>query len=681
MDIRVSSELFADSVCRPARRLHRRKFLLAAIAALLSAILLPARSSLAQTNAQPSSGQNAGAQTTVQNSSQSSGQNAEKTSQAAPASQPPLPDYSANPKWFPSVTSTYRRPQLPAADLNNSPSLAALMHDGKIELSLQQFAAVVVENNLKIASDRFDNYFAQADLLRTKSGQAARGVAAAGATIPDALSSGAIGAGVGTAGGLTGGIGSFGAITGSAKSVSLSPRGAFDPTFLLLFSWDRTSSPLNTLVVAGSASVTTNTEFLEFGYQQAFPTGTSFAVDLANERQTSTQSSLVYEPDVITRLSVNVVQELTNGFGTTVNRRYQTVARNNIEITKQWFLQQVDSTLAQAEDSYWNLVSAQEQVKATQEELRAAQQLYDNNKMKVEVGTLAPLDVVTAQSQVASSQRDVIVAQTNLQEQELALKFFFSKKVTDAIGDAEIVATDPLPDPQDADIPTLEEALAAAARNRPEVPQAQGNIENDQLAIKVSRSSLKPTFNVFGLFATGGLSGNQVINTAGGPVFVSSGFGQVAHQTIDFKYPEYAIGFALTIPIKNRSAQADNMRASLLERQAEVTLQSTKNQVSLETRSARINLIQDRAQVTASLAAVDLTRQTLEAEQKKLAAGLSTPYNIILDQRNLLQAQLAEVQARAIYANALVEMARSTGVIREKSHIQAEDALRGKIVR
>ncbi len=605
-----------------------------------------------------------------------------QNSQPAAASQRDLPDYSADPKWFPHVISSYKQQRVPAADLNNTTSLSEMIHDGKIELSLSQFAAAVVENNLTLAADRYNNYFAQADLLRTKSGQAARGVSAANVGIPPALSSGAIGAGVGTVGGQTGGVGSVGAITGSARSVTLGPRGVFDPAFLFNFSWDRTASPLNTLVVAGSPVVTTNTAFFDFGYQQAFPTGTSFSVDLANERQKSTQQSLIFNPDVITRLSVSVVQQLTNGFGLTVNRRFETVARNDIEITKQWFLQQVDTTLAQAEDSYWNLVSAQEQVKATQQELQAAQQLYENNKMQEEVGTLAPLDVVTAQSQVASSQRDLIVAQTNLQEQELALKFFFSKKITDAIGDAEIVATDPLPDPQDADVPPLEEAISTGARNRPEVPQAEKNLLNDEVALKVSQKSLKPTFNVFGTFASGGISGNQLISTPGGvPIVLTGGLGRELNQVVNFRAPEYAIGFALTIPIKNRSALADNARASFSERQDKIALQSTENQITLEVRSARISLIQDKAQVTAGVAAVDLSRQTLDAEQKRLAAGLATPYNIILDQRNLLQAQLAEVQARAIYANALVEMARSTGVIREKSNIEPEDALRGKIVR
>jgi outer membrane protein len=604
-----------------------------------------------------------------------------QSSQAVATPQRDLPDYSADTKWFPQVISAYRPQRLAAADLSNSKSLTDLIHDGKIQLSLNQFASAVVENNLTLAGDRYNNYFAQADLLRAKSGQAARGVDEANAIIPNALFSAAIGAGVGGGAGFGGGVAGVGSITGSAKSLNFQPRGAFDPTLSFDFSWDRTSSPLNTVVVAGSPVVATNSTFFEFGYQQAFPTGTSFAINMANQRQSSTQLSLIYNPDLITRVTASVVQELTNGFGTTANRRFQTVARNDLEITRQWFLQRVDTMLAQAEEGYWNLVAAQEQVKETQEALRAAQQLYENNKMKVEVGTLAPLDVVTAQSQVASTQRDLIVAQTNLQEQELALKTFFSKKITEAIGDAEIVATDPLPEPQDADVPPLEEALATGERNRPEVPQAEKNVQNYQVAIKVSQNFLKPTFNIFGFFATAGLYGDQVISTPNGPIVLNGGWGQVWNQWINFRSPEYAVGFALTVPIKNRSALADNARANLAERQAKISLQNTENQVGVEVRSARITLIQVKAQVTAATSAVDLSRQTLEAEQKKLAAGLSTPYNIILDQRNLLQAQQAEVQARATYANALVEMERAAGVIREKSHIDAEDALRGKIVR
>jgi outer membrane protein len=598
----------------------------------------------------------------------------------AQTSQPKAPDYSADPKGFPHLLSIYKQRQIPPAELTNSKTLSQMIQDGKIELSLAQLAAAVVENNLNLASARYFNYSAQVDLLRAKSGQATRGVQAVGATIPDALFSAAIGAGVGSGGAAFGGIGSVGSISGATRALSVSPRGSFDPAFTFDFSWDRTASPLNTLVVAGSPVVTTNTASYTFGWLQAFTTGTSLSVDLANERQSSSQQSLIFNPDVITRMSVSVVQQLTNGFGRTFNRRFQTVARNNVQFVREWFLQQVNTLLAQATDSYWDLVASQEQVKATQQALQVAQQLYEENKRQAEIGTLAPLDVVSAQAQVASTQRDLIVAQTNLQQQALILKIFFSKQITDALGDAEIVATDPLPDPQEADIPPLDEAISSAQKNRPEVPQAQVATMNSQAAVKATKTFLKPTFNLFGFFATAGLSGNQMVSTAGGvPILLRGGLGQELNQFVTVKYPEYAIGFALTIPIKNRSGLADNARASMLEQQSEIALQRTQSQIGVEVRSASINLMQAKSITAAAGSAVEFSRQSLDAEQKKRLAGMSTPYNVILAQRNLLSAQLTEVQARATYAKALVEMERSMGVVLEKSHIDPEDAIQGRI--
>jgi outer membrane protein len=598
----------------------------------------------------------------------------------AQAAQSETPDYSTNPKWFPQIFSPYRSRQIPPLDQSNTKALSQMIREGKIELSLSQLAAAVVENNLDIAVARYNRSVAQADLLRANGGQAARGVDAAGAGIPDALFASAIGAGVGNIAGL-GGIGLTGSISGLQRTLSLSPRGAFDPTLIFNLSWDRTSSPLNTLVVAGSPTVITNTAFYQFGWQQAFTTGTSFSVQLSNQRQSSTQQSLIYNPDVISRMSVNVVQQLTNGFGFEVNRRFQTVARNNLRIVREWFQQQVSTILTQAQSSYWDLVSAQEQVRATEEALKVAQELYEDNKQRAAIGVVAPLDVVSAEAQVAANRRDLIVAQTNLQQQELSFKTFFSKQITDVLGAAQIVATDRLPEPQDADIPPLEEAISAAVLNRPELAEAKGAVMNDQVAVRVTRSFLKPTFNLFGQFATAGLSGNQLVSIAAGspPTRLQAGLAQELNQVIHFKYPEYAAGFALTIPIRNRSALADNIRAGLVERQAETALQRTRNQVGMEVHTAITRLIQAKAQVTAAENAVDYSKQDAGAEQTKLELGSSTPYDLILAQRNSLAAELADVQARASYAKALVEMDRSQGVLLEKNHIDLEDALRGRV--
>ena len=596
----------------------------------------------------------------------------------AQTSQGNAPDYSADPKW--GLFTAYKPRPVRPADLTNSKTLSDMIRDGRIELSLSQLAAAVVENNLNLAVDRYFNYSAQADLLRARGGQAARGVQAVGGTIPDALFSAAIGAGIGAGGGAFGGIGGVGSISGATRAFNISPRGSFDPAFTFDMSWDRTKNPLNTIVVAGSPVVTTSTTFFSFGYLQSFTTGTSLSVDIANQRQSSTQRSLIYNPDVITRMGVSVVQQLTNGFGLAFNRRFQSVAQNNVQFVREWFLKQVDTVLAQAETSYWDLVAAQEQVRATQQALQAAQQLYEDNKRQAEIGTLAPLDVVSAQAQVASTQRNLIIAQTNFQQQALTLKTFFGRQITGALADAEIAATDPLPDPQEADIPPLDEAISLAAKNRPEVPQAQASVLNNQVAVKVTQKFLKPTFNVFGFFATAGLSGDQtILSPTGIPILVKGGAAQELTQFLHVKYPEYAIGFSLVIPIKNRSAQADNARASMQERQSELSMQRTLNQIAVEVRSASIKLMQAKAEVTATASAVEFSRQSLDAEQKKRVAGLSTPYNVILAQRNLLDAQLLEVQARATYAKALVEMQRSTGVLQEKSHVDAERAILGRI--
>ncbi|MEE8176750.1 MAG: TolC family protein [Acidobacteriota bacterium] len=244
---------------------------------------------------------------------------------------------------------------------------------------------------------------------------------------------------------------------------------------------------------------------------------------------------------------------------------------------------------------------------------------------------------------------------------EAALKNVFSKQVEPALRAARIEVTDSLPEPQDAGIPGLEEALSAAMRNRPEIRQAEGNILNQETAVQFTRNRLKPTLNIFGRFATAGLSG---------------GLGSVLHQVGRIDFPEYAVGFSLSFPLLNRSAQADDLRARLEQRQSETALQRTRNQIGLEVRNAVIGLMQTQAQVAAARKAVDRMEQTLDAEEKKLQAGVSIPYNVIQVQRDLLAAQLAAVEARASYAKAMVQMDRATGVTLEKTGIDLEQTFK-----
>jgi len=582
------------------------------------------------------------------------------------------PDYSKNPEAFPRVLNPYRSQKIPKPEFNNTAAVSQMIHDGKLQLSVTQFLAAVMENNLDIASARYNRFFSQTDVLRAKAGQAPRG--SQGFSVPSGLFSGAIGAGLGGGTGVSTASGP--AISGSGRAVTLNPRGGFDPTLALNFSLDRSNSPLNTIRVSGVPNSINTTSVLQTRYSQAFTSGTSVSIAFNTLRQSSNQKNLRFNPAFTPSLGFVVTQQVLNGFGFATNRRLLQVANNGRQISREVFRQQVITTLAAAQNTYWNLVAFRETVRAAEQALGVAQQLYENNKKQAEVGTLAPLDVVSANSEVASRQRNLIVAQTNLQQAEVQLKNVLSKEMDPALAAAQVETTDPLPQPQDSDVPKLDEALAAAQQNRPELPQAEGNILNQGIAVKFSQDSLKPSLHVFGQYLSNSLYGDSII--PGSTVVVPGGWADALSQVIHSSFPDYAFGFSLTLTIKNRSAQADNFRVRLEERQAETGLQRTRNQIGLEVRKAVIGLMQAKAQVEAARKAVEYSQQTYDAAQKKLSAGVATPYDVILVQRDLLTAQLAEVQARANYAKARVEMDRSTGVMLDKNHIDPEEVPRAQ---
>jgi outer membrane protein TolC len=573
-----------------------------------------------------------------------------------------LPDYS-RPARVLSIFKPYEFRRIPEPDLSNAENLPLAVQDGKLRLSMAQLVAAVVENNLTIASARYFPSIAQTDLMRARSGASPRGVDAT--TIPSGVFAGAEGGSIlGTAGGGSSGSSNPGGITGAAGRVSIRPSGLFDPSLSVSFSVDHTSSPLNTEVVAGLPSVTTGTAALSTSYVQAFSTGTSFTVSYAFQRQGSTQEHLLFDPDFTPGFTATISQQLLNGFGFAVNRALIKVAENEQKIERESFRQQAIAALVSAKDAYWDLVAAQEAVRAAENALAAARQLAAQNEKQFEIGTMAPLDVATAQSQVASSQRDLIVAQTNLQNAGVLLKTMFSKNLDEPLASATIETTDPLPDPSQIPLPSLQEAIAIAQNNRPEVPIAQGNIQSQKDALPFMRNALLPNVNVFALLTTVGLY--DVFGTS----FVDA---------LRFKYPEVAFGVTISFPIRNRQAQADEVRSRLELRQSQDTLVRTRSQIEVDVENALIALKQSKAQVAAARETVRLEQQTLDGEEKKLAAGLSTPYNVILVERDLFTAELAEVQARDTYAKAKVTWDQALGVTLESSHVSIDDALRGRV--
>jgi outer membrane protein len=571
---------------------------------------------------------------------------------------------------FSGILSLFQTRPVSRLVLDNSPRIESLIRGGKLELTLADAVALALENNLDVAVQRYIPEFSQTDLLRSQAGQSPRGFT--GGTTPGGLTSGALGAGI-SGSGAGSGVGSAGGITGGGGAVQVGSAGNFDPMLSVNLSYDHVRSPLNSKIVSGIYNVVGETTAFTASYSQLFSPGTSFSLTLNGQHQSSTQQNLLFNPASITRFALGVNQPLLNGLGRSYNERYIIVARNNTKVAEDVFRQQVITTVVAVENAYWDLAALQESVKVAEQALGVAQQLYKDNQVRLDVGTMSPLDVTSAESEVAARTRDLTVATTNLQLQEATLKNMLVKKVGPELDSAGIVLRDPMPEPNQADIPDLQKALATALEARPELHQADINLKNQDISVSFTSDALKPALSVFGFYAGSGLQGTQTDK--------SSGMFNAFAQGFEATYPEYASGFSLTVPLRNRTAQADSIRSQLEKNQLVIGQQRSRNTISMEVRKAIIGLIQGKAQVEAAHKAASLAREMWEGEKVKLEAGASTSYQVILRERDYISARYAEVGAVINYAKAIVEMDRSQGVTLDKNGIEYSDALSGKVTK
>ena len=611
--------------------------------------------------------------------------------QAKPA-EPTTLQYG-NTRWFPNFWDPYSTPYVPLPKMSNSERLHSLLRDGKLHLSVEDAISLALENNLDIAVARYNMSFARTDVLRTQGGGAARGFT--GSFTSSALYSGAVGSGV-TSGG-SGSSGRGGSISGGASATQLG-GGTFDPSVSLSMGWDRNTSPLGTTAVTGVPYVTSQGTSYTTGITQAFQTGTSFQFFVGGSRGTTTSLTPVFNPQVATFMAVGFTQPLLNGFGRRANSYQIRIAKNDLRVADSVFRQQVITTVSAVLNLYWDFLSFKENVRVAQQALAYADKLLSDNKRQVEIGTLAPIEVVRAESEVAARQQDLIVAQTSLQQQAELIKTALSKQVDPGLAGAQVVPEDKLPEPTPDDVPPLEEALRQAYANRPELEQLDRKLVDQDYTIRARRNSLLPSLNVYASYVPSGLSGNSANCPAGSTAFGTTcvlssggyvaplgistgGVSQALTQTWQGHFPDYSFGLNLSIPIRNRAAQADAARALLERRQLETQVQQQKNNIAQAVRSAEIGVIQAKAQIEAARKAVTYAQQTLEAEQKKFQLGESTVFLVIQAQRDLATAEGNEVKARSTYAKAVTQMQQVTATVLPKYHIEMSDAISGQVER
>lgn len=584
--------------------------------------------------------------------------------------------------WFPNLIGPYVNPRVPPFHLVNSDDLYQLIQNGTMHLSLADAISLAVENNLDIAVARYNPQYAQIDKVRAESGAATRGIA--GAFTSSAEFAGAIGGGVtGTSGFNTGGAGSA---TGGSVINPMGPVGSFDPVVSFFSGIGYRVSPLGEATVFGSNILSTNESEYFGSVSQSFPTGTSYAISFGGVRQSTNALTQLFNPLVDTSLSIGVEQNLLNGFGYRSNKRYIYISENDIGIAKDYFREQVSTTIQTILNDYWTLAQDKQNVAVAEEADKYDAKLLADNKRQVQIGTMAPLDVIQAESALATADQNLIVAQTTYRQQQEVMKTVLSKQVAGPLLTAIIDPTTPLPQPKAGDAPSLEAAITEAHANRPEIDLNRLNLKNEQIILKNNRNGLLPTLNLSASYQPTGQNGDQVIFAPGAtgsfsptgqkiPGGVDKAFSQMFHN----RYPGYSVALTLSMPIRNRSAQADAARALLEEHYLRTTVQQETNTIDQAVRTAEIGVVQGKARVDAAQKAVQYAREQLVDEQKKFQVGESTVTLVLQMQSALTTAEGNLVTAQAGYAQALTTLQLATGSILQDNNVELVQALTGKV--
>jgi outer membrane protein len=583
-------------------------------------------------------------------------------------------DYSRAPIAFPNITNPYRMQDVAPGVLANSPRLEQLIHDGKMELSLQDAIALALENSMDIVVQRYSPWIAEVSQLKTDAG----------------------GISYGTPGSI------------AVESLANLPFLPFDPVLSQTISFADVTTPINNPFISGTAgtgaSVNTHqaaglvshSATYNTSYQQYFGLGTSFNVSWNNNRASSNAANF-FNPYVQSSLTVSVSQPLLAGAGRFVNHRNILIAENNRKIADLSFAQQAITTTTNTINAYWELAYARENVKVQQQAVTVAEKLYNDNKKQLEIGTMAPLDVTRAESELATDRTNLIVAQTTQLQDELVLKNYISKDPTASnLLNVEIIPTDKPEPPGAIEAASFEDAVKEALAKRPDILSTTYNIKNAEVDVRATKNALLPTANLGFQYSSAGLAGNSSITgtptvVAGAPIvdgsgvavpglFIPSaetpvtgilkqGFGTAQSQIFHNFFPLYAGQLTVSLPLRNRANQADNIHAQLVERQIQAQAQQTKNSAVLDVRNATIALQQGRAQVESASKARELQQQTFDAEEKKYKLGASTVYNVILTQRDLITAQGTELRALANLAEAKASYERALGRTLEVNNV------------
>jgi outer membrane protein len=600
-------------------------------------------------------------------------------------------DFGKPRNYWPNPVAPYSPTTAPAANFMNSPRLETLMRDGKIYLSLSDAILLALENNYDIAIQRFNLNIADTDILRARAGGTLLGVSS-GLVTGTLGSSGTTVTGGGGPGGTS--VASGGAGTGTG-GLALSTNGGgplpenMDPVLTGNVQLQRQATQELNPLFSGTSQLSQNTNTYDFAYNQGFITGTQLTVGFNNSYTSSNNTFNTYSPALETTFNAQLTQHLLQGFGWGVNGRFIVQARNDRRIADSAFRQQLLYTINQVENIYWGLVSAYEDVAAKQRAVTQSTQLVSDDRKQLEIGTLAPLDVVSATSGLETDKQALIASQSNLEYQQLLMKQAVARSLEDpALANAPVIPTDRvslIESPEERE--NADDLVRQAEANSPTIEQAIVNLKNDEITLKGVKNGLLPVFDLVAFYGASALGGSQspscenfFVDTPCTPgMYPSIGYGTAFSNLFNSTSPNKGVAFNFNIPLRNRVAQAEQARSVLEYRQAQMRLQQIYVQTRMSVVNAQYALTNDRASVQSAVATRDYDQQSTDAELKKLHLGASTTANVLVQQRSLAIAEGAAISATAKYAIDRASLKQILASTLDLYGISIEDAATGHI--
>lgn len=577
---------------------------------------------------------------------------------------------------------------VPPVQLGNSERLKILIQAGKLYLTAHDAIALALENNIDIEIARYTPGLMAWNLERSRAGGALPGVPS-GATQSASIANGqgVLGsqqaAGVSLPGARGGSTGTTNATVSQVGPVTP----VFDPTIQESDAFSHRSNPQPDTILSQTENLVQGARTYSGTYQQGFLTGGSLTANYSEHYLNENAPLDVLNPSVAPALSFSIQQNLLQGLGFAVNSRNIRVAKINLQMSPLNFKTQVSATVVNVLNTYYSLVAGYDDRDAKQDALNTARKFLDESKRRLELGALSQLDVTTAENQVAVSRLALINSQASLQQQQLQLKNLISRTGPgeSLIANVEIVPVDRLAIPASDDIPPLKDLVQTAFANRSDLLVEKGNLKATEISNLGTINGLLPSAGVLATRSTAGLAGTaRTVTVPGYPSFTADpyfrgGMGTALGQVFAQNFPTESIGAFAVAQIYDRAAEADYGIDQLSLRQQQLLAAKDMNQAQVDVTNSVVALRQARARYEAAVESRILQQQLLDAEEKKFNLGASTPYNVVVEQRDLAAARASELAALATWQSARISLDQTTGTTLEANHISLAEAEAGKV--